>query len=68
MVKNPYFFNIPTEIHDIAKKSWLFCNKVKINKNLGFHYIQLVHNIRYDMQRDGIEIVRAGEWLAKLED
>ncbi|GEM_PF-4832634 len=37
------------------------------NRNSGLHFIQLVYNLRYDIERDGIEIVRAGEWLAKLE-
>jgi len=29
--------------------------------------VQLVHNARYDSESDGIQIGRAGEWLANLE-
>jgi predicted AAA+ superfamily ATPase len=29
--------------------------------------VQLVHNARYDTEVNGVQILRAGEWLAKLE-
>jgi predicted AAA+ superfamily ATPase len=29
--------------------------------------VQLVHNARHDTESDGIQVVRAGEWLANLE-
>lgn len=36
-------------------------------RHLSAKAVQLVHNARYDTETDGIQIVRAGEWLANLE-
>lgn len=36
-------------------------------RHLSAKAVQLVHNARYDIETDGIQIVRAGEWLANLE-
>ncbi len=33
----------------------------------GIRAVQLVHNLRVEKKEEGIEILRAGEWLAKLE-
>lgn len=30
------------------------------------HFIQLVHNLRQEAHRDGVDILRAADWLAKL--